>query len=134
MKVRSNPAHSPSAVMYPFLRGVYVGAVVDHEETAKRDAFTFKFSDEPVDLLAEGETILDFQKKHPHEYAYFCKKCQEGELLAADAEMAKAAGVELTDVLGAHVKDEHGKEKLIALADEDRVLEPVDLRSYPATK
>lgn len=95
MKVRSNPAHSPSAVQYPFLAGVYVGAAVDLEETEKCGAFTFKFSDEPVELLAEGETPHDFQRKHPHEYAYFCKKVQEQELLAADADMAKAAGVEL---------------------------------------
>lgn len=86
MKVRSNPAQGH--VQYPGLPGVYIGA------TAKTEG-GFDFSPEPVELCAEGETPALFFMRHPHEYAYLVKKVQEGELFAADDEMAKAAGVTL---------------------------------------
>lgn len=89
MKVRSNPAQG--AVMYPLLRGVYIGATAKSEN----GSISFEFSPEPVELLADGESPADFFKRHPHEFAYLVKKVQEGELFAADEEMAKAAGVKL---------------------------------------
>ncbi|HEY1956697.1 MAG TPA: hypothetical protein VGH28_13850 [Polyangiaceae bacterium] len=95
MKVRSNPKHSPAAVMWPFLRGVYVGASVDVEASKKAGAPRYKFDEEPVDLGA------DFFKRAPLEYAYFVKKVLEEELLAADEEMAEAAGVKLEVVSAA---------------------------------
>lgn len=95
MKVRSNPAHSPSAIQHPFIAGAYVGATVDADKTLELGALTFKFDDAPVDLLAAGETLHAYMCKRQQEYAYFVKKCQTGELLPADEEMAKAAGLEL---------------------------------------
>lgn len=150
MKVRSNPKHGAHAVQYPNLRGVYIGAVVDVE--ASKDKYAqdgktviepgrrvFKFLDEDVNLLAEGETGADFTRKHPHEYAYLCKKVQEGELLAADAEMAKMAGVKfvslekveekksgdkLADIF-APLKDEHGNDVNVPPAGDHEEHQPL---------
>ena len=88
MKVRSNPAHG-AAVMWPFMPGVFVGASRDIEASKKAGAPRFAFDTEPVDLGA------DFFAREPRAYAYFISKVKDGELLAADAEMAKAAGVPL---------------------------------------
>ncbi len=85
MKVKSIPGLA--AVMWPFMPGVFVGASRDIEASKKAGAPRFAFDAEPVDLGA------DFFARAPRDYAYFIRKVKEGELLAADAEMAKAAGV-----------------------------------------
>jgi len=106
MKVRSNPKHSPAPVEHPFLRGVYVGATFaptkekrffGGKEVEIDGPWEAKFSDEPVELLAEGQSFLEYQKQQPHQFAYFVKKVQEDELLAADEEMAMACGAKVLD-------------------------------------
>lgn len=81
MKVRSI---SPNRVMWPGMPGVYVGASLTK---AADGSIVAEFSDKAIDLGA------DLFKKSPHDYAYFVKKVKEGELEAADDEMAKAAGM-----------------------------------------
>lgn len=88
MKIKRNP-ENPTPVMFPFLRGVYLGATLDSDETKKEGAPRFKFSDDEHDL---GK---DAFKRDPKAFAYWTRKVKEGEVLAVDDEMAKACGVKL---------------------------------------
>lgn len=88
MKIKRNPAN-PTPVMFPFQPGVFLGAALDVEATKEAGSLRFTFSDDAHDLGA------DAFKRDVKGFSYWMRKVKEGEVLAADDEMAKACGVKL---------------------------------------
>ncbi len=87
-------------VQYPGVPGVYVGAVVTREIVKDANGvevgarYVTKWSGEAVDLRPEGQSLQDWKiaRIRDNSLAYWMRKVKDGDLIAADEEMATLCG------------------------------------------
>lgn len=88
-------------IQFPGLNGVYVGATANRVETKDEQGrvtgaeWKATFTGEVVELRPEGQSLQDWKiaRIRDNSLAYWIRKVKDGDLEAADEEMAKLCGV-----------------------------------------